>query len=97
MRRLANPLGWYLDEQMVGAVTARGTVAMTWDEVQGVELARPGLTITGAPGTATVGYGEVASDPAALVRVLDFYRATPVARAELSDDRFPERLRRGDL
>lgn len=97
IRKLTHPVGVYLEPGSVTVVSPRGTVAHAWDELASVHLAHRGLTITGARGQAVLGYGETASDPAVLAAVVEGYRARPGSRSELADDRFVERLRRGEL
>lgn len=48
-------------------------------------------------GTVTIPHGNTASDPAVVAHVIEFYRTNVDSRAELSDDRFLERLRSGHL
>ena len=96
--RLKEPYGWYFDQHMAGVtVPRRGSTAFTWDEVQQVTVTRRGVDVRGRGHTVAVPGGDVASDPAVLARVVEFYRDNALQRPELSDDRFLERLRSGTL
>lgn len=97
---LRNPLGIYLDPQIVavvrragyagrGKVAPGGTVAFTWDELGPVEVVGPKLTLGEG---VWVGQGEIASDVARLARLIEFYRDNPRLRVELADQRVFSRL-----
>lgn len=96
--RLRNPVGWYFDQYTVMVIVPRkGPTAFTWDEVKRVELKGRVIAVTGLGETVESPGGDVASDPAVVARVIEFYRTNARSRPELSDDRFLERLRSGQL
>ena len=96
--RLREPIGWYFDQHMVMiTVPRKGSTAFTWDEVEGVDVKRRGVDVTGLGHTVEVNGGSTASDPAVVARVIEFYRTNAPSRPELSDDRFLDRLRSGQL
>lgn len=92
------PFGWHFDELVLMVVVAKeGPTAFTWNEVEEVELRGRAVAVTGLGKTVVNPGGDVASDPAVVARVIEFYRSNPRLRPELSDDRFLERLRCGEL
>lgn len=96
--RFRVPFGWHFDEYMMMVVIPRkGPTAFTWNEVEKVELKGRVVAVTGLGETVENPGGDVASDPAVVARVIEFYRSNPRSRSELSDDRFLERLRSGRL
>lgn len=96
--RLRNPFGWHFNQHTVSVLMPkRERLTFTWDELQGVQLRRRAVVLT-LPGlTLENPSGDVASDPAVVAGVLEFYRSNPRSRSELSDARFLERLRSGWL
>ncbi len=96
--RLRNPYGWYFSQySLMVLVPQKGSATFSWGEVQRVELKGRVVVVTGAGKTMKNPGGDVASDPAVVAGVLEFYRANARLRPELSDDRFLERLRSGRL
>ncbi len=96
--RLRDPVGWHFDEYIASVIVPRkGPTAFTWDEVGRVELKGRVVAVTGLGKTVESPSGDIASDPAVVARVIEFYRTHARSRPELSDDRFLERLRSGQL
>ena len=96
--RLRNPFGWHFNQFVVMVfMPKKGSTTFTWDELQRVELRRRVVVLTGRGQTIENAGGDVASDPAVVASVLEFYRTNPRSRSELSDDRFLQRLRSGRL
>ena len=96
--RLRDPIGWHFDEYMASVIVPRkGPTAFTWDTVARVELKGRVVAVTGPGKTVESPSGDIASDPAVVARVIEFYRTNARLRSELSDDRFLERLRSGQL
>lgn len=94
---LRNPVGWFFDQYIIAIVgPGKRLAAFSWAEVEKVELGR-GVEVTGRGRTVTIPNGNTASDPAVVARVIEFYRTNPRSRPELSDDRFLDRLRTGQL
>lgn len=96
--RLRTPIGWRFNQYMLSVIVPKeGYTAFLWDEVERVELSGRMLTVTGKGNSVKSPSGNIASDPAVLARVMEFYRTNRRSRPELADERFLERLRSGQL